>query len=40
MKTKEEIKQEMIKDIEWNIQYHTTKLEEYQIKLEILNLQE
>ena len=44
MKTKEqiqkelraEVKAEMIKDIEWNIKYHTDKLTNYETKLAIL----
>lgn len=44
MKTKEQIKKElraevkaeMIKDIEWNIKYHTDKLRNYETKLSIL----
>ncbi len=44
MKTKEqiqkelraEVKEEMIKDIEWNIKYHLDKLKNYETKLAIL----
>ena len=31
-----EVKAEMIKDVEWNIKYHTEKLQNYETKLSIL----
>ena len=36
MKTQEEIYDEMVKSLNWSIEYHTRKLNEEKIKLEIL----
>ena len=33
-----EIRNEMIKDMEWHIEYHKQKMEIYKVKLQILKL--
>lgn len=35
-KTKEEIKAEMLSDIEWNLNFHKNKIQEFEIKLNLI----